>query len=200
MKLLGLTGGVGMGKSTVAGLFQGVGLPVADTDLLARQVVEPGQPAADEIAEAFGWDVLDASGGLRRGMLADIVFADPVARQRLEAIIHPRVRALWHRQAELWRLAGSPAGVVVVPLLFETRAESEFDAVVCVACSAATQSVRLIARGWSETEAARRQNAQWPTETKMVTSDRVIWTEGRLELAAEQVRRVLRQMNLLGLE
>src|ERR1043166_7183608 len=133
MKILGLTGGIGMGKSTAAELLRQRGLPVVDTDLLAREVVEPGQPALQEIKTLFGADVIDAGGPLRRAALAARVFADDTQRPQLEAITHPRIRERWVAQAEAWRGAGQPMGVVVIPLLFETGTEACFDAIVCAA-------------------------------------------------------------------
>lgn len=197
-RLIGLTGGIAMGKSTVAGWFERRGLPIVDTDVLARQVVEPGQPALDEIRQRFGAEVLDATGTLERAALARRVFPDAEARRALEAILHPRIRKAWQRQAEAWRQAGLPAGVVVIPLLFETDAGGEFDAVVCVACTAASQQQRLAARGWSVEMASARVQAQWPVSRKMALASHVIWTEGSLQTAGLQVDRVLAALGLLA--
>src|SRR5512137_799134 len=111
MRVLGLTGGVGMGKSTSAQLLCDRGVPVVDTDDLARQVVAPGQPALAEVREAFGADVVGPDGQLRRDELAQRVFADAAARTRLEQILHPRIRALWRAQVETWRTEGRPLAV-----------------------------------------------------------------------------------------
>ncbi len=139
MKILGLTGGIGMGKSTVAEWFARRGVPVADTDQLAREVVEPGQPAWREVCQAFGQDVVDDEGRLRRAELARRVFADESMRRTLEGILHPRIRDKWKAQVKQWQLQGQALSVVVIPLLFETQAEAEFDDILCVACSAVTQ-------------------------------------------------------------
>ena len=195
MKLLGLTGGVGMGKSAAAQLLRARGIPVVDTDELARQVVEPGQPALAQVLAAFGPHLAGPDGQLRRDELARRVFADPAARQRLEAILHPPIRALWRAQVEAWRKEGRPLAVVVIPLLFETRAEAELDATVCVACSAATQQQRLRARGWPPEQIEQRLQAQWPAETKMARADYLVWTEADLDVHAAQLERILR---LLG--
>ncbi|MBI3192439.1 MAG: dephospho-CoA kinase, partial [Pedosphaera parvula] len=112
MKLLGLTGGVGMGKSTAADLLARRGVPVIDTDAIARHVVEPGQPALQEIHAAFGPAAIAPDGTLQRGELARRVFTDPHARRQLEAILHPRIRAVWQAQVEAWRAAGRACGVV----------------------------------------------------------------------------------------
>jgi dephospho-CoA kinase len=181
-----------MGKSTCAGLLRQRGIPVVDTDDLARDVVQPGQPALAEILHTFGNDMADPQGRLRREAMADHVFSNPDARRKLEAILHPRIRALWLAQVEDFRRAARPMAVVVIPLLFETGAESSFDAVVCVACTPSTQRERLAARGWSPEETARRIGAQLPVEEKLARSRFVIWTEGDLALHAAQVDRVFR--------
>lgn len=194
MRLIGLTGGVGMGKSTAAEWFEQRGLPVADTDAIARQLVEPGHPACDEILSQFGPQYFSPDGRLRRDLLAGLVFENMDARRRLEAILHPRIRERWLAQAARWRAEGRAAGVVVIPLLFETGAQTEVDAVVCVACSAATQQQRLAARGWFPSEIARRNQAQWPIERKLAAADFVVWNEGCLEVLHSQLDRVLRQL------
>ena len=191
MKLLGLTGGIGMGKSTSARLLVELGVPVIDTDDLARELVEPGQPALAEIVRAFGGELLDAEGRLRRAALAEIVFASPPKRAALEAILHPRIRDRWLAQAEAWRAEGRGVGVVVIPLLFETDAQQHFDFVLCAACSAATQLERLRARGWTDAQIQPRLAAQWPVEKKIAAARFILWTEGALELHRRQLARVL---------
>ncbi|MCL5098180.1 MAG: dephospho-CoA kinase [Candidatus Omnitrophica bacterium] len=191
MRLIGLTGGIGMGKSAAVELLRQRGVPVVDTDIIARQVVEPGQPALAEIKAAFGLNVFAEDGRLRRDVLAERVFANPADRRRLESILHPRIRAVWQAEAEAWRAAGRELGVVVIPLLFETGAEKHFHATVCLACSPATQRRRLRERGWTDAEIDRRIRAQWPLETKIARADFVIWTEGSLSLHAEQLDRIL---------
>ena len=191
MKICGLTGGIGMGKSTAAEFLRQRGLPVVDTDDLAREVVEPGQPALEEIRRTFGADMLGADGRLRRRELAQAVFANAALRHQLEGILHPRIREQWLARVEEWRAAGSALGVVVIPLLFETKAQSLFHTVLCVACSAASQGRRLLTRGWSAAEIAQRIEAQWPAQAKMTASDYVVWTEGNLQVQAEQWDRVL---------
>ncbi|MBE0541412.1 MAG: dephospho-CoA kinase [Verrucomicrobia bacterium] len=191
MKVFGLTGGVGMGKSTSADLLQARGASVVDTDELARQIVMPGQPALAEVQNEFGSDIVGPDGHLRRDELAKLVFADAVARRRLEAILHPRIRELWYTQVVTWRNEGRPLALVVIPLLFETQAETQFDTVICVACTAVTQWQRLRARGWTDSEVTNRIAAQWPIEQKMALSHRVIWTEAGLDVHGEQLDRVI---------
>jgi dephospho-CoA kinase len=191
MKSFGLTGGIGMGKTTTAQLLQKRGAAVVDADELARQLVLPGEPALAEIQAAFGKEIVGANGQLRRGELARVVFADESARRRLEDILHPRIRECWLAKVEAWRHQDRAFVVVVVPLLFETRAESQFNKVVCVACSASTQRERLLARGWTLEQIQQRIAAQWPIEQKMAKADYVVWTEGGLDVLAAQLDRLL---------
>jgi dephospho-CoA kinase len=191
VKLLGLTGGVGMGKSACADLLQQRGVPVIDTDNLARALVEPGQPALAEVQRVFGPDIVDSKGSLRRDVLARHVFGDSAARKQLEAILHPRIRQLWRAQAQTWRAAKHPVGVVAIPLLFETKAEAELDAVICVACSNGTQAARLCARSWPAEQIEQRILAQAPVEEKIARSNYVIWTEGPMAIHAAQLERIL---------
>jgi dephospho-CoA kinase len=191
MKLFGITGGIGMGKSAAVQILRERNLPVVDTDVLARQIVEKGEPALREIEQAFGSKVLASDGRLNRGELAKIVFSDVAARQKLEGITHPRIRALWKKQAELWRSEQRPFAAVVIPLLFETGAESEFDAIICVACSVATQHRRLLYRGWTSQQIEQRLAAQWPVEKKIAKADFVVWSEDGLDILAAQLDRIL---------
>lgn len=198
MKLIGLTGGIGMGKSTSASLLSLAGLPVIDTDVIAREVVEPGCSALQEIAAHFGPGMLNPDGTLCRERLADVVFNSGPKLRELESILHPRIRERWQAQAAAWRQEGRPAGVVVIPLLYETSAQSEFDIIICAACSAHTQQERLLARGWSVSQIQQRMAAQWPAERKMAASNFVIWTEGVMELHRHQLRRVLARIIVAG--
>jgi dephospho-CoA kinase len=191
MKVLGLTGGIGMGKSALAQILRSREVPVVDTDDLAREVIEPGQPALTEIQRVFGNGIIDAHGCLRREVLAQRVFSHRESRRQLEAILHPRIRALWCAQLEAWASRGKSLGVVVIPLLFETGAQSELDATLCVSCSAATQYQRLLTRGWSVTQIEQRIAAQWSIDDKMLASDFVIWTEGGIDLLVPQLDRIL---------
>lgn len=193
-KIYGLTGGIGMGKSTVAQLLQQRGVAVTDTDVLARKVVEPGQPALATIQEMFGAAVLAPDGSLRRDELARRVFGSDMARKQLEAILHPRIRALWQAHVAEWRASGVKLGVVVIPLLFETNVAKSFDKVICVACSPASQQKRLADRGWSAEQIQQRIGAQWPIEKKLTQADYVIWTEGGSDVTLTQLERILSQV------
>jgi dephospho-CoA kinase len=194
MKVCGLTGGVGMGKSTAAQFLRARGAQVVDTDEIARQLVQPGQPALAEIQAEFGKKVIAPDGRLRREELAEIIFADAAARKKLEAILHPRIRERWLAQMEVWRRENHALAVVVIPLLFETGAKSSFDKIICVACSAATQRERLRARGWTPAQIKQRQVAQWPVEQKISRADFVVWTEGALETHQQQIDRIFAKL------
>jgi dephospho-CoA kinase len=190
MKVCGLTGGVGMGKSTAAEFLRARGAQVVDTDELARQLVQPGQPALTEIQAEFGKSIVASDGRLRRDELARIVFADAAARKKLETILHPRIRERWLAQVETWRGENRALAVVVIPLLFETRAESHFNKIICVACSAPTQRQRLLSRGWTPEQIKQRLAAQWPVEQKISRADFVVWTDGALDAHARQLEQI----------
>lgn len=181
-----------MGKSAAALLLVELGVPTIDTDHLARQLTVPGSEALLEIASAFGAGVIDGMGKLDRAALADLVFSDPPALQRLEEILHPRIHRQWRRLVDQWRREGSSIGAVVIPLLFEKGYGKEFDATVAVCCTDSTQRTRLAGRGWSDSQAALRIAAQLPSEEKVRRADVMIWTEGSLALHREQWRRVVR--------
>ncbi len=180
-----------MGKSTVASIFSRKGVWVTDTDQIARDLVRPGLSALDALVQQFGEVILAPDGELARDKLAAIVFSDTSARRRLESILHPMIRQEWQRQVQSQQLAGATLAVVVIPLLYETEAESLFDQVVCVGCTPRSQMERLIQRGWSTEEIHRRMAAQIPAEEKMGRSHRVLWSEGSLGILEEQVARIL---------
>ncbi len=191
MIVFGLTGGIGTGKTTAATRLVEWGIPVIDSDVIARQLVEPGCPALQTIVELFGEEMLDSSGALRRHALARRVFGDPGARAQLEGVLHPLIRAAWGRKVSDWRSQGVDRAVVVIPLLFETAAEAQFDVTICTACKLATQHQRLLERGWDEAQILGRLQAQWPLEKKMERARYVIWAEGPLAVLEAQLRRVL---------
>ena len=190
-RVLGLTGGVGMGKSMAARLLKKVGLPVVDSDDLAREAVQPGTEGLAEIADEFGEEFLKADGSLDRDKMASTVFQDEAARKRLEAIIHPRVRTVWEKQIDQWREQKRPVGVVVIPLLFEVDLQDSFDAVLCVACTANTQRARLRERNWDDAQITARIAAQMNIAQKMDLADHVLWNEGAPELLMDQMKEVL---------
>lgn len=190
-RVLGLTGGVGMGKSMAARLLKKVGLPVVDSDDLAREAVQPGTEGLAEIADEFGEEFLKADGSLDRDKMASTVFQDEAARKRLEAIIHPRVRTVWEKQIDQWREQKRPVGVVVIPLLFEVDLQDSFDAVLCVACTANTQRARLRERNWDDAQITARIAAQMDIAQKMDLADHVLWNEGAPEMLMDQMKEIL---------
>lgn len=191
MVFIGITGGIGMGKSTVADYLARRGEMVIDTDVLARELVLPGHPAFNEITAAFGEGVLRADGTLDRKQLASQVFVDDGKRKVLEDILHPRIRNAWREWAAEEQRAGVQRAMVVIPLLFETGAEKELDLTLCVACSAASQRERLLKRGWTQDEIDRRIAAQLPVREKIERADRVVWSEGPIPVGEMQVEKIL---------
>jgi dephospho-CoA kinase len=185
---VGLTGGIGSGKSTVARLLADRGAVVIDADEIARRVTAPGTPGHDAVVGEFGPSVTDAQGGLDRAALARLVFADPAARSRLEAIVHPLVRAERERA-----VAAAPSGAVVVedvPLLAEAGLAGEYDVVVVVEAPAGVRVDRLVARGMDAEDARARVAAQASDAVRRAVADVVIDNAGDAAMLAEQVDRL----------
>lgn len=181
-RLIGLTGGIASGKSSVAQLLAARGAAVVDSDLLAREVVEPGRPALGEIVAEFGPGILDAAGRLDRAAMGELVFADAAARRRLEAIVHPRVEALSGERAVAALASAAPLVVLDIPLLFERGRESAVEGVLLVWCDQATQLRRLVERsGLSAGEAGARIAAQMPLDEKRELATWVIENTGSIE-------------------
>ncbi|MEU8775357.1 dephospho-CoA kinase [Streptomyces sp. NPDC048606] len=193
MLKVGLTGGIGAGKSEVSRLLAGYGAVVVDADRIAREVVEPGTPGLAAVVEAFGEAVLTADGRLDRPALGAVVFTDPEKLRTLNAIVHPLVGA---RSAELEAAAGADAIVVHdVPLLTENGLAPLYDLVVVVDAAPATQLARLTAlRGMTEDEARSRMAAQATREQRLAVATLVIDNDGPLEALEPQVRAVWRDL------
>ena len=177
---IALTGGIGSGKSTVSRLLAEKGAIIVDADAIAREIVEPGEPALEEIRVAFGPEVIDADGRLRRSRLAEIVFDDPEALARLNAITHPRIAV---RSAEL--LESAPADAVVVydmPLLVEQgpQALTGWDAIVVVDAPDEVRLERLVARGVDREDGQRRMAAQVTRDARLAAADHVVDNSGDL--------------------
>jgi dephospho-CoA kinase len=182
---VGLTGGIASGKSTVARLFEALGVPVIDTDVLAREVVAPGEPLLGQIAARFGTGVLAADGSLDRAALRTIVFADSTARTDLEKLTHPAIRA---RLETLSATVGGPYQLLVIPLLVETGGRTPVDRVLVVDCSEALQIRRLQARDGATLEQARQiLAAQTTRETRLAMANDVIVNEGDLGAVRDRV-------------
>lgn len=190
MLLVGLTGGIGSGKSTVARMLEQRGAVVFDADALARQAVEPGTPGHDAVVDRFGANVLGPGGELDREALASIVFADPAARRDLEAIVHPEVRRLFAEGCEAYR----DDDVVVVfsaPLLVETGMHTAFEVLVVVSTPVESQIERLLRdRAMGEDSIRARIAAQAPLEEKAAVADVIVDNEGTLEELEAQVDRL----------
>lgn len=186
-----LTGGIATGKSVVAGLLRDRGFPVIDADRAARDVVAPGTPGLEEVVARFGRGVLGPDGGLDRQALGRLVFADGEARRALEALLHPRVRAVI--DGFFAHLPDGAPGVAEIPLAYETGWGARFDCVVVVACRPETQRARLMARdGLTTGEAEQRLAAQWPIADKVRLADAVVLTDGDLPSTVVQTDRLAR--------
>lgn len=185
MLVIGLTGGIGSGKTAVSDAFARLGVPVIDTDLLAREVVRPGQPALAEIVSAFGSACLDGSGNLDRRYLRQEIFASPQRRERLEAILHPRIfQAVRERLASLQ----APYCLVVIPLLAETRAADLIDRILVVDAPESEQIRRVMARdGVDEEQARRALQAQARRAQRLEIADDVLDNSGDLAELESQV-------------
>lgn len=194
--MIGLTGGIGTGKSRVADLLESLGAAVVDSDLLVREIQKAGSEALREIAEAFGEEYLLASGELDRARLGKLVFEDPDARRRLNDIIHPRVTRALHDRMQAHRAAEAPVIVLDIPLLLEGRragrgagAVLPFDQIVVIYADEATQVARVIARdGLSKEDALARVRSQLSIEEKRAMADVVIDNGGSWEETEAAVR------------
>ncbi len=182
---IGLTGGIASGKSVVADLFGELGVPVIDTDIIARQVVAPGRPALDEIRARFGDEMIAEDGNLDRGAMRDAIFADDDARRDLEAILHPRIGAETRRQADA---AEGAYQLIVVPLLVGSPLADYVDRVLVVDCEEETQIDRLLARDAETREQAQRiLAAQASREQRLAIADDVINNDHSLAHVRDQV-------------
>jgi dephospho-CoA kinase len=188
---IGLTGGIASGKSMVADMFAAKGTAVIDTDIIARDVVRPGQPALQLIEQRFGAGVVNPDGRLDRRRLRELVFADEGKRRDLEAILHPRIRSEAVRQSEA---AGGDYQVIVVPLLVESPMRQFMDRILVVDCSEETQLERLLERDTETEEQARRMiAAQARREDRLAIADDIIDNDGTKAETAGQVDRLHRQ-------
>ncbi|MEX0804919.1 MAG: dephospho-CoA kinase [Candidatus Binatia bacterium] len=181
MKLIGLTGGIASGKSTVAAILRRLGAQVIDADALAREIVQPSQPAWKEIVETFGKDVLQADDTLDRKKLRTMVFANPDARKQLEAITHPKIRQLAQEKIADCAAAAVPLVVYEAPLFFETNIHGWLRPVILVACDTMTQRRRLQQRdNLTQSEIKKHLGAQMSLEEKRKLADYIIENNGSL--------------------
>ncbi len=195
MKLIGLTGGIASGKSTVAKILARLGAAIVNADVLSREVVEPGRDAWKEIVDRFGTGVLRPDQALDRQKLRAIIFSDPEARRTLESIIHPRVRALAEERIRQHAASGHEVVVYEVPLLFEGNLQESLRPVILVACDIDTQRRRLEERDQLDRASAQKQiEAQMSLAEKRRLADYIIENDGNLEDLERQVRAILEKI------
>lgn len=195
MIVVGLTGGICSGKSTVTAMFRRLGATVIDADQVAHELVEPDQPLFETVASAFGREIVGADGRIDRRRLGAVVFADPSARRRLEAILHPAIIEECERRIRQAEVSGTSICLVNAALLIESGWHPRFDAVILVEASKAIQLDRLVeARGLSRDEAMLRIRSQMPQQEKRRHARYVIENNGALEETARQVKTVWEQL------
>jgi dephospho-CoA kinase len=196
MVKLGLTGGIASGKSAVASMLRELGFPVLDADSISHRLMEPGQPAHNEILREFGPDVTNASGRIDRAKLAAVVFADPDKLARLNAILHPRVEQAMLLQFDAWQRSGFRDAVFVeAALLVEAGFTKDLNGLVVTFCTPAQQLERLLARGMSEVEARRRIAAQLPIDEKLRHATYTIDCSRSLDDTRAQVESLVKKLH-----
>ena len=195
MKLIGLTGGIGSGKSTVARICRGRGWRVVDADGIARDVVKPGKPALSELAAAFGEDIILADGSLNRKELAKRAFADKEHTELLNSITHPRIQEETQRQFAEAREEGSDFAVYDMPLLVDNGLDKDMDFVIVVDVAVEERVRRLVAlRGLEEDDARRRIAAQVTDEVRLAAATHVIDNNGTLEQLRARATEVMNRI------
>ena len=196
--IIGLTGSIASGKSTVAKMIQSYNLPIVDADLVARQVVEPGTPTLQKIAEAFGKEVIAENGSMDRAKVGSIIFHNEEMRQTLNRIIHPAIREEMLRQRDELMSYGEKNIFMDIPLLFESKLEHFVEKILVVSVNEDVQLQRLMARnGFTEEEAKARIATQIPVKEKEQLADAVIHNNGALEDTAIQLQNILYEWNVL---
>jgi len=197
MLKIALTGGPGSGKSTVARMFRDLGAQVLDADEVAKDAVSPGRPAWEELRREFGPDYFREDGTLDRAKMADLVFQDPEARGKLNAIIHPRVSREIARRSKELAAQGVRLVMVEVPLLFEAGLEKNYDLVIVVDAEEEEQIQRLTARDTrTPQEAAGILDAQWSLSAKKARADFVVDNRNSLENTRDQVKKLWQRLQI----
>ncbi|WP_409289725.1 dephospho-CoA kinase [Peribacillus sp. SCS-37] len=197
-KVIGITGGIASGKSTVSGYIRELGFTVIDADAAARIVVEPGQAAFEQIVEHFGPDILADNGTIDRPRLGAVIFNDEGERLKLNSFVHPAVRTWMEEQKAKAFLRGEKTVFMDIPLLFESRLGYMVDAVILVYVNELTQLARLMARNsFSKEEAEARIASQMPLREKKTLADAVIDNEGSREETKKQVQKLLREWDII---
>ena len=193
--VVGLTGGIACGKTTVAEMFGDLGIPVIDADQLARDVVEPGTPGLEQIVREFGKGVLDRSGHLDRKKVGDLVFGDEAARETLNAIMHPLIGAAGAEHMMAYQDDPAPYLLYEAALLVETSSYKAFSALIVVSAEDSLQRLRLVARdGFTVPEANARIASQLPLARKLAVADHVITNNGDLDATRWKVAEVHEQL------
>jgi len=190
--ILGLTGGIATGKSTVTGMLRERGIPVIDADQIAREVVEPGKPAYEAIVRHFGREILLSDGQIDRKKLGEVVFSDEAQRQKLNAIVHPEVRRVMREGAEAAEAGGADIVFLDIPLLFESKLQHMVEKIVIVYAPADMQLARMMERDELEEEQAnKRLRAQFPIDKKKAGADFLIDNSTSREETERQVEKLL---------
>jgi len=193
--VVGLTGGIACGKTTVAKMFGDLGIPVVDADELAREVVEPGTPGLQQIVDELGRDVLDDTGRLDRKKVGDVVFGDEEAREKLNAIMHPLIGAAGAKRIMALKDSPAPYMMYEAALLVETNSYKAFSALIVVSAEESLQRLRLIARdGFTVTDANARIASQLPLARKIAVADYVVTNNGDLGATRRQVAAIHEQL------
>lgn len=195
--IIGLTGGIASGKSTVSKMFQKRGIPVVDADQIAREVVETGKEPYEKIVEAFGRKILNEDGSINREKLGSIVFQQKSKRELLNSIVHPAVRKEMKKKQEQFVMQGAKAVVLDIPLLFESDLTHLVDKIIVVYVNENTQLQRLMKRNHlSKEEALARINAQMPLKEKIKMADEVIDNEGDFNDTERQLEKILQKWGI----
>ncbi|MDK4338802.1 dephospho-CoA kinase [Corynebacterium pseudodiphtheriticum] len=198
MKIIGLTGGIGSGKSTVARILQEHGFPIVDADLIAREIVEPGQPALAELAKEFGEDILNADGSLDRGLLASRAFTNKGTTQRLNNITHPRINQRTQELFDEARENGAEAVIYDMPLLIDKGLHKDMDATIVVHAAEHVRLERLTTkRGLDVDDVRRRINAQIDDETRKQHADILLDNNGTEEDLTQQIAQAVDKIKQL---
>lgn len=196
--IIGLTGSIASGKSTVAKMLKDYGLPIVDADVVARLVVEPGTPTLQKIVEVFGEDALLEDGAMNRQKIGSIIFHDEEKRKELNSIIHPAIRQEMLRQRDEYIENGEKTVIMDIPLLFESKLQHFVEKILVVYVSEETQLERLILRNQlTEEDAKARIASQLPFSEKIHGADAVINNNGTIEETAQQLEAILRKWNVL---
>ena len=197
-KVIGVTGGIASGKSTISTMIKELGFTVVDADLAARAVVEPGEPAYNEVVATFGKEILHEDGSINRGLLGKIIFHDKEKRLQLNAIVHPAIRAYTQRQKEEAFARGEHVVFMDVPLLFEGKLTNTVDVSLLVYVDDEIQLQRLMERnGLAKEEALARIHSQMPLAEKRALADEIINNNGTIEESRQQLMKILQKWNVV---